>query len=76
MYYPNKPGKKHASFDCSAEFEEISINQELPFSPELTNQVVGVLTRFQQKAAFMADVEVMYYHVMVQDNQHAFLKLW
>ena len=76
MYHPNKPGKKHVAFDCRAEFEERSINQELPFGQELRNQVVRALTRFRQRpVAFMADVESMYYHAMVPDNQHVFLKL-
>ena len=38
--------KKRVVFDCSAEFEGGSINQELLSGPDLTNQVVGVLTRF------------------------------
>ena len=44
----------------------------------MTNQTVGVLTRFRQEpAAFMPDVESMYYQVMVPDNQQSFLKfLW
>ena len=31
---------------CSAEFEVRSINQELLSGPDLTNQIVGILTRF------------------------------
>ena len=33
-------------FDCSAEFEDRSINKELLSGPDLTNQIVGVLTCF------------------------------
>ena len=70
--------KKYVVFDCSAEFEGRSINQELLSGPDLTDQVVGVLTHFQQEpVVFMADIEFMYYQVMVPDNQQAFLKfLW
>ena len=74
MYHPSKLGKICVVFDCSAEFEGRSINQELLSGPDLTNQVVGVLRCFQQgPVAFMADVESMYYQVMVPDNELAFL---
>ena len=66
MYHPSKPGKIRVVFDCSAEFDERSLNRELLTGPDLTNQIVGVLTRFQQNSiAFMADIEAMYYQVMV-----------
>ena len=46
--------------------------------PDLTIQIVGVFTRFWQNSiAFMADIEVMYYQVMVPEHQHTFIKfLW
>ena len=45
-------------------------NQELISGSGLSNQVVGVLTCFQQKpVTFMADVEFMHYQVMVPYNQ-------
>ena len=62
-------------FDCSAEFDERSLNRELLTGPDLTNQIVGVLTRFQQnRIAFMADIEAMYYQVMVSEHQQTFIK--
>ena len=78
VYHPSKREKICVVFDCSAEFEGRSINQELLSGPDLADQVVGVLTHFQQEpVVFMADVESMYYQVMVPDNQQAFLKfLW
>ena len=36
--------KKCVMFDCSAEFEGRSINQELLSGPDLKNQVADVLT--------------------------------
>ena len=62
-------------FDCSAEFDGRSLNRELLTGPDLTNQIVGVLTRFQQnRIAFMADIEAMYYQVMVSEHQQTFIK--
>ena len=69
-YHSSKPGKICVRFDCIAEFEGKSINQELISGSGLSNQVVGVLTCFQQKpVTFMADVEFMHYQVMVPYNQ-------
>jgi len=78
IYHPSKPGKIRVVFDCSAEFKGKSINNELLSGPDLTNQIVGILTRFRRgEIAFMADLEAMYYQVMVPDEQQTFLKfLW
>ena len=58
-YHPSKPGKIRV-----AEFQGRSINKELLSGPDLTNQIIGVLTRFrEEKLAFMADVEVIYHQV-------------
>ena len=74
-HHPSKPGKIRVVFDCSAEFDERSLNRELLTGPDLTNQIVGVLTRFQQNSiAFMADIEAMYYQVMVSEHQQTFIK--
>ena len=76
VYHPSKPGK-NLVFDCSAEFQGTSINKGLLPGP-LTNQIIGVLTRFrEEKIAFMADVEVMYHQVHALEDQQSFLKfLW
>ena len=46
VYHPSKPDKIRVVFDCIAEFQGISINKELLSGPDLTNQNIGVLTRF------------------------------
>ena len=75
VYHPSKPGKVCVIFDCSVEFEGRYINQELLSGPDLTNQIGGVLTCFRQEpVAFMADVESMYYLVIIPDSQQSFLK--
>ena len=78
VYHPNKPGKIRVVFDCSAEFDEQSLNKELLTGPDLTNQILGVLTRFWQNSiAFMADIEAMYYQLVVPEHQQTFIKfLW
>ena len=77
VYHPSKSGK--ICFDCSVEFQERSINKELLSRPGLTDQIIGILTRFhEEKIAFMADVEVnMCHQVQVPEDQQSFLKfLW
>ena len=77
MYHPSKPGKICVVFNCSAEFQGRSIKKELLSGPDLTNQIIGVLTQFhEEKIAFMADVEAMY-QVQLPEDQQSFLKfLW
>ena len=56
----------------------MSLNQELLTGPDLTNLIVGVLTRFRQaEVTFMADIESMFYQVRVPEYQQSFVKfLW
>ena len=65
-------------FDCSTQYQNVSINKELMSGPDLANQVVGVLLRFRmEKIAFMADIKSMFYQVMVPQEQRSLLRyLW
>lgn len=45
VYHPQKPGKIHVVFDCSAKFQSTSLNEHLLTGPDLTNTLVGVLCR-------------------------------
>ena len=78
VHHLSKSRKIRVVFDCSAQFAGKSLNQELLTVPDLTNQIVGVLTRFRQgEVAFMADIESMYYQVRVPEYQQTFIKfLW
>ena len=58
IYHPRKPHKIRVVFDYSARREGTSFNSQLMPGPDLTNSLVGVLTRFlQDRIAFMADIE-------------------
>ena len=78
VYHPSKPGNIRVVFDCSAEFQGKSISRKLLSGPDLTNQFIGIMTRFREKKiAFMAAIEAMYHQVLVPDDQQLFLKfLW
>ena len=77
-HHCSKPGKICVVFDCSSEFQGRSINKELLSGPDLTNQIIDILTRFcEEKIAFMADIEAMYHQVQVPEDQQSFLKfMW
>ena len=75
IYHPHKPGKIRVVFDCSARFKGTSLNDLLLKGPDLTNSLLGVLTRFRQdRVAVMADIEEMFHQVRVPECDHSFLR--
>ena len=78
VYHPKKPEKIRVVYDCSAEYQGTSLNKQLYQGPDLTNNLVGVLTRFrQEKVAFMTDVEAMFHQVRVPESDCDLLRfLW
>ena len=49
-------------FDCSARFNGVSLNKSLMSGPDLTNQIVGVITRFREESVvIMGDIEAMFH---------------
>ena len=66
IYHPNKPKKIRVVFDCSAKFNNTSINDVLLQGPVLTNRLLSVLLRFPQESiAILGDIEKMFYQVKV-----------
>lgn len=47
VYHPKKPEKIRVVFDCSATYGGVSLNSMLLQGPDLTNQIVGVLSRLR-----------------------------
>lgn len=78
VYHAKKPDSIRVVFDCSARFRGTSLNDQLLQGPYFTNSLIGVLTRFrEEQAAFMADVESMFYQVRVPQEHKIFLHfLW
>ena len=74
VQHPAKLGKVHVEFDCSAKYHNKSLKDELLQGPDLTNSLVGVLTRFRQDpVAFMSDVEAMFHQVRVYPKDRSAL---
>ena len=78
VYHPKKPDSIRVVFDCSATYAGMGLNKELLQGPDLTNKLVGVLNRFRwNEIAVMADIEAMFYQVLVPPDQYTFLRfLW
>ena len=78
VYHPSKPGKMQVVFDCSAEYNGVSINKKLMSGPDLTNQIISILVKFRKDfVVIMADIESMFYQVFVADQHRNLLSfLW
>lgn len=79
VYHPQKPEKICVVFDCSARFQETSLNDHLLTGPELTNTLVGVLCRFcRGPVAIMCDIERMFhqFHVKAEDQDYLHFLWW
>ena len=59
VYHPHKPDIIRVAFDCSSEFQGRSLNKELFSGPALANQIIGILSRFQEnEKAVMAHIDL------------------
>ena len=79
VFHPKKPEKVRVVFDCAAKYRGVSLNDVLLSGPDVTNSLIGVLTRFrQERIAVMADIECMYYQVRVPPKDSDVLRflLW
>lgn len=78
VYHPQKPGKIRVVFDCSARFQDTSLNDHLLTGPDLTNSLVGVLCRFRKgPVAVICDVERMFHQFHVRPEDQDYLRfLW
>ena len=75
---PKKPGKLRVVFDCAAKTNGHSLNDNCFPGPDLLNRLIPVLIRFRSFAfACTADVEAMYYQVLIPEEQRDALRfLW
>ena len=78
VYHAKKPDKLRVVFDCSAGYQNQSLNQLLLQGPDLTNNLTGVLCRFRQEpVALVCDIEGMFHQVKVNVEHRNFLRfLW
>lgn len=73
VYHLRKPGKLRVVFDCSSRYRGVSLNDTLLQGPDLTSQLVGVLTRFRQDdVVIVGNIEKMFYQVKVEESIKTF----
>ena len=70
--------KVRVVFDCAASHRGTSLNAKVLSGPDLTNNLIGVLSRFRlHPVAFMADIEAMFHQVRVPKEDRDVLRyLW
>jgi hypothetical protein len=72
---PKKPGKLRVVFDCAAKTNGSSLNDNCFSGPDLLNRLIPVLIRFRSfPFACTADVEAMYYRVLIPEEQRDALR--
>ena len=78
VYQPRKLDQIRVVFDCSAVFENESLNKHLLQGPDQLNSLIGVLTRFRkEEVAFTCDIEQMFHSFYVTPKDRNFLRfLW
>ena len=74
----NKSGKTRVVFHCAANYRGTSLNEQLLTGPDLTNSILGVLTRFRKdRVALPADIEFMFHQINVPlADRDAFRFFW
>ena len=77
VMHPRKK-KLRVVLDASARFGGTSLNDQLLSGPDCSSTLIGVLVRFrQERVAFMADLQCMFYQVKVPVDQRDLLRfLW
>ena len=77
VYHPRKPDKIRGVFDSSLKLNDTSLNSILMSGPNLVNDLIAVLMRFrEEKVAFIADVEQMFYRFLVREDHRDFLRFF
>ncbi|XP_020609697.1 uncharacterized protein LOC110048242 [Orbicella faveolata] len=76
--HPLKPEKVRVVFDYEAQFAQTSLKQQLLQGPDLTNRIVGVLSRFRQETVgLIAEIQSMFHKVRVEPKDCDALRfLW
>ncbi len=72
---PHKPDKFRVVWDCSAEYQGLSLNKSLMSGPDLTSSLAGVLVRFRQEPiAVIADIKSMFFQIKIPEAHQRYLK--
>ena len=75
---PQKPNNVRVIFHCVAKHRGICLNDALMYGPHLTNDLIGILTRFRkEKIAVTSDIRAMFHQIRVEPKDaNALIFLW
>lgn len=73
--HPKKPDKVRIVFDCSSSYAGVSLNGRLLQGSNLANNLLGVIMRFYEQLAILADMEAMFHQVKVPPYDRGCLRL-
>ena len=78
VYHPKKPGQIRVVFDCSAQFNGVSLNDYLLQGPDFMNDLLGILCRFRKESVvFMTHIKSIFHHFVVAEEDRDLLRfLW
>ncbi|XP_068707887.1 uncharacterized protein [Montipora foliosa] len=77
VYHPKKPGQIRVVFDCSAQYNGVSLNDYLLQGPDFMNDLLGILCRFRQESvAFMTDIKSMFHKFVVSEEHRDLLRFF
>ena len=72
-----RKNKLRVVFDLTAKCEGVALNDQLLQGPDMANSLVGVLARFRKEdVALMADIEAMFYRVLIPKSQRSFCRFF
>jgi len=73
--HPRKPGQIRVVFDCSAQYNGISLNDYLLEGPDFMNDLLGILCRFRQESvAFMTVIKSMFHQFVAAKEYRGLLR--
>ena len=77
-HYVNSSKKFRIVFDCSAKYDNVSLNDKLLQGPDLSNNLLGVFLRFREEPiAVVGDIRSMFHQVFVSEEDRDALRfLW
>ena len=77
VYHPKKPEQIRVVFDCSAQWNGVSLNDYLLQGPDFMNDLLGILCRFRQESvAFMTDIKSMFHQSVVAEEHRDLLRFF
>ena len=76
VHHPRKPVQIRVVFDCSADYENESLNKRLLQGPDQLNSLIGLLTRFRKEAvALTCEIEEMFHSFYFKSSDRDYLRL-